>query len=116
MLGVGRWALMANEPHLRVSNPPPKPLLIWDGECHFCRRWIERWREITRGEIEFATYQETAHEFPDISREQFHRAIAFIDKEGKVFFAVEALYHSFRYPSSRQSIQRSSTPSPRSAP
>jgi predicted DCC family thiol-disulfide oxidoreductase YuxK len=102
MLGVGRWALMANEPHLRVSNPPPKPLLIWDGECHFCRRWIERWREITRGEIEFATYQETAHEFPEISREQFHRAIAFIDKEGTVFFAAEAVYRSLRYRSSRK--------------
>jgi hypothetical protein len=33
--------------HVRVSNPPPKPLMIWDGECHFCKRWIERWREIT---------------------------------------------------------------------
>src|ERR1700730_1578245 len=19
----------------RVANPPPKPLMIWDGECHF---------------------------------------------------------------------------------
>ena len=20
---------------------PPKPLMIWDGECHFCKRWID---------------------------------------------------------------------------
>src|ERR1700736_1960720 len=102
MLGVGRWALMANDPHPRVSNPPPKPLLIWDGECHFCRRWIERWREITRGKIEFATYQEPAHELPEISREQFHHAIAFIDKEGKVFFAAKAVYRSLRCRFSRK--------------
>src|SRR5436190_1413005 len=42
---------MTNESHLRVANPPHKPLMIWDGECHFCKRWIERWREITAGEV-----------------------------------------------------------------
>src|SRR5438093_9569292 len=56
---------------LRVSNPPSKPLMIWDGECHFCRRWIERWREITAGEVEYAPYQEIAVRFPEIPREQF---------------------------------------------
>src|SRR6202011_1998464 len=70
--------------------------------CHFCRRWIERWREITRGKIEFATYQEPAHELPEISREQFHHAIAFIDKEGKVFFAAKAVYRSLRCRFSRK--------------
>ena len=42
--------------------------MIWDGECHFCRRWIERWREITAGEVEYATYQEIADRFPEIPR------------------------------------------------
>jgi predicted DCC family thiol-disulfide oxidoreductase YuxK len=93
---------MANEPQLRVSNPPPKPFLIWDGECHFCRRWIERWREMARGEIEFPIYQEIAHEFPEIAYEQFQRAIAFIDKEGNVSFAAKAVYRSLRYRSSRK--------------
>ena len=54
---------------LRVSNPPPEPLMIWDGECHFCRHWIERWREITTGEVEYAPCQEIADRFPEIPRE-----------------------------------------------
>ena len=69
----------------RVSNPPPKPLLIWDGECHFCRRWIERWRVITGGEVEYAPYQEIAERFPEIPREQFQRSVVYIDKNGQVF-------------------------------
>jgi len=89
--------LMTNESRFRVSNPPPKPLLIWDGECHFCRRWIERWREITRGEIDYATYQETADKFPEIPRGQFQRALAFINEKGKVFFAAEAVYQSLQH-------------------
>src|SRR5438309_5542457 len=80
----------------RVSNPPPKPLMIWDGECHFCRRWIERWRVITAGEVEYAPYQEIAERFPEIPREQFQRSVVYIDKTGQVFVAAEAVYQSLR--------------------
>ena len=79
---------------LRVSNPPTKPLMIWDGECHFCRHWIERWREITAGEVEYAPYQEIADRFPEIPREQFQRSVVYIDKTGQVFVAAEAVYRS----------------------
>src|SRR5213592_2865752 len=87
---------------MRVANPPSKPLLIWDGECHFCRRWIERWREITGGEVEYATYQEAADRFPEIPLEQFQRAVAFIEPDGKTFFAAEAVYRSLACRSSRK--------------
>ncbi len=87
---------------VRVSNPPPKPLMVWDGECHFCRRWIERWREITSGEVEYVTYQEAANRFPEIPVEQFKRAVAFIEPDGKAFFAAEAVFCSLRYRSSRR--------------
>src|SRR5439155_25604862 len=56
---------------LHVSNPPPKPLMIWDGDCHFCRRWIERWREITRDEVDYEISQKVGDRFPEIPREQF---------------------------------------------
>ena len=81
---------------LRVSNPPPKPLLIWDGECHFCRRWIERWRVITGPEIDYEPYQEVAERFPDIPREQFQRSVVYIDRNGQVFVAAAAVYRSLR--------------------
>ncbi len=88
--------------HFRVSNPPAKPLMIWDGECHFCKRWIERWREITAGDVDYVTYQEAAGRFPEIPVEQFKRAVAFIETDGKAFFAAEAVYHSLRCRSSRK--------------
>ena len=87
---------------LRVSNPPPKPLLIWDGDCHFCRLWIERWRVITAGAVEYETYQEAAARFPEIAREQFQRSVVYIDSEGQVFVAAEAVYRSLRCRSSRK--------------
>src|SRR6266513_2688792 len=88
--------------HLRVSNPPPKPLMIWDGECHFCKRWIERWRQITAGKVDYATYQEAAERFPEIPIEHFKHAVTFIEADGEAFFAAEAVYRSLRYLSSRK--------------
>src|SRR5260370_8159185 len=87
---------------LRVADPPAGALMIWDGECHFCRRWIERWREITAGQIDYATYQEAAGRFPEIPLEQFKRGIAFIEPDGKTFFAAEAVYRSLVCRSSRK--------------
>src|SRR6184192_2003801 len=88
--------------HLCISNPPPKPLMIWDGECHFCKRWIERWREITGGKVDYATYQDAAHRFPEIPVEQFTRAVALIEPTGEAFLAAEAVYRSLGYRSSRK--------------
>src|SRR6266536_1945461 len=76
--------------------------MIWDGECHFCKRWIERWREITAGEVDYVTYQEAADRFPEIPVEQFKRAVAFIEPDGKTFFAAEAVYRSLRCLGSRK--------------
>jgi len=92
---------MADKP-LRVANPPSKPLLIWDGECHFCMRWIERWRVMTAGKIGYVTYQEVADQFPEIPRGEFERAMTFIEPDGKTFFAAEAVYRSLQYRSSRK--------------
>src|SRR5215467_9908123 len=93
---------MPNKSPPQVSNPPPKPLLIWDGECDFCRLWIERWREITAGKVDYATYQEAAKRFPELPVDQFRRAMVFIKPDGAVFVAADAVYRSLAYRHSRR--------------
>src|SRR5437868_3895468 len=89
--GLGGIFVMA---HNCVSNPPSKPLLIFDGDCHFCRRWIERWRELTRGAIEYAPFQEVADRFPEIPREHFEQAVHFVGTDGSVYRGAEAVFRS----------------------
>src|SRR5881409_2141010 len=93
---------MTDERRQRVANPPTKPLLVWDGECHFCKLWIERWREITAGKVDYATYEQATHQFPEIPRDEFSRAMAFIEPDGEAFLAAEAVYRSLGYRSSRK--------------
>ncbi|HKP92959.1 MAG TPA: lipase maturation factor family protein [Chthoniobacterales bacterium] len=81
-------------PRLSVSKPPEKPLLLFDGDCRFCRRWIERWRAMTRGAIDYAPYQEAGSRFPEIPPENFAEAIHFVDSDGRVYRGAEAVFRS----------------------
>jgi predicted DCC family thiol-disulfide oxidoreductase YuxK len=81
-------------PHISVRDVPAKPLVIFDGDCNFCRRWVERWREMTRGAVDYAPFQEAAARFPEIPREDFAQALHFIDKDGTVYRGAEAVFRS----------------------
>ena len=82
---------------LRVAHPPLKPLMIWDGDCDFCRHWIERWRVETRGTVEYATSQSVADRFPEIPSEVFQRAVVLVDPDGRVRIAAEAVTRSLAH-------------------
>ena len=72
----------------------PRPLLVFDGDCGFCRAWIERWRRTIGDRLEVAPYQEVADRFPDIPRERFARAVQLVLPDGSHFEAAEAVYRS----------------------
>jgi predicted DCC family thiol-disulfide oxidoreductase YuxK len=74
-----------------------KPLLVYDGDCSFCRVWIERWRAITLDRIEYAPFQEVAEQFPNIPRENFARAVQLILPSGEAFSAAQAVFRSLAF-------------------
>jgi len=86
--------MMSRAPHQKVSAAPSKPLVVFDGDCNFCRRWVERWREMTRGAVDYAPFQEAAARFPEIPRENFAQALHFIEKDGTVYRGAEAVFRS----------------------
>lgn len=71
------------------------PVLIYDGECGFCRRWVHRWRRMTGGGIDYVTFQDEqiAHRFPDLPGEQLQRAVHLVRNDGRVFSGAEAIFH-----------------------
>ena len=73
---------------------PSKPLLIFDGDCGFCRRWIERWRGITGDLVEYAPYQEAGGRFPQIPEKNFRDAVQLVEPDGKIYSAAEAVFRS----------------------
>ena len=93
---------MSPSPHRSVRDAPPKPLLIFDGDCHFCRLWIERWRDLTAGAVEYAPFQEVAKLFPEIPHEDFEHAVQFIETDGTVFSAADAVIRSLDHKRGRK--------------
>jgi predicted DCC family thiol-disulfide oxidoreductase YuxK len=85
---------MSDATERRVRDAPAKPLLLFDGNCHFCRRWIERWREMTGAAVEYAPFQEAAERFPEIPRESFEEAVHFIATDGRVSRGAAAVFRS----------------------
>ncbi|HVF72454.1 MAG TPA: lipase maturation factor family protein [Chthoniobacterales bacterium] len=79
---------------MSVANPPPRPLVLFDGDCRFCRRWIERWRLRTGDSVEYVPFQEVAERFPEIAREDLKRALHFIERDGTVYRGAEAVFRS----------------------
>ncbi len=71
-----------------------RPLLVFDGDCAFCRASIERWRAAVGAQIDFAPYQEIAARFPQIEAEEAPRAIHFIDAERRASRGAEALFRA----------------------
>jgi lipase maturation factor 1 len=93
---------MPNESWLRVQNPPPKPFLIWDGECHFCRRWIERWKEVTGNAVDYEKSQNIGERFPEIPRDEFERSVILVETDGEVYSGAQAVFRSLRCRSSKR--------------
>ena len=77
---------------LRVAAPPPKPLMIYDGDCDFCSFWIRRWRRTTGDAVDYLPAQDPqiAARFPEIPREHVNTAVQLIETDGAVHSGAEA--------------------------
>lgn len=89
-------ARTGQEAGLRVARPPERPLLIYDGDCGFCRFWVERWRHWTGGRFEVAPFQDSTlrDRFPEVGVERCERAVQLIEPDGRVTAAAEAAFQS----------------------
>lgn len=83
----------------KTDFPPSKekPVMLWDGECGFCRYWTVRWEKMTGSKVEYHPYQEVASEIKDIDVIHFKRASRLIEPSGLVFSGPRSAYRTFTY-------------------
>jgi predicted DCC family thiol-disulfide oxidoreductase YuxK len=76
------------------DHSPPrfeKPLMIYDGDCGFCGKWIGRWRGMTGDLVEYLPSAEAARFFPEIPPSEFERAVQLIRSDGSRCSGAEAV-------------------------
>jgi predicted DCC family thiol-disulfide oxidoreductase YuxK len=81
---------------LRVSNLPPKPLVLFDGDCGFCRQWVGRWKALTADQVLYEPYQKASDRFPEIDPQRFTRSLQLIETDGLVSQGAEAVFKSLQ--------------------
>lgn len=74
-----------------------KPLLVYDGDCGFCRFWVDYGQKLTKDQIDYAPFQEVAGNFPEITRERFQQSVQLIQPSGSVTSAAEAVFRVLSY-------------------
>jgi predicted DCC family thiol-disulfide oxidoreductase YuxK len=79
---------------MRVPNPPARPLLVFDGDCGFCRTWVARWRQTVGEHVDYEPFQTAFVRFPTIARSSFRRAAQLIAPDGEVFAGAEAVFRT----------------------
>ena len=67
------------------------PLLIYDGDCRFCRIWVDYWRQLTGDLVSYVPYQQAADLFPQIPLQEFERAVQLMLPDGRVFSGADAV-------------------------
>jgi len=74
-----------------------RPLLIWDGNCGFCKYWIIQWKKMTGEKIAYSTYQEAGRQFEAIPTREFKKAVFLIEPSGNAYRGMGAAFRTFTY-------------------
>jgi predicted DCC family thiol-disulfide oxidoreductase YuxK len=75
---------------MMVQNIPSKPVFLFDGDCGFCKGWVDRWRATVGDAVEFGPAPD--ERFPEIDPATYQRASVFVDHDGKVSTGCEAVF------------------------
>src|SRR5687767_7266003 len=73
-----------------------KALLLWDGDCGFCRRWVERWKGLSQGQVDSEPYQLRGHEFKEIDPQQFKKSVVLVYPDGRHVVAAQAAFEALQ--------------------
>jgi len=74
-----------------------RPLLLFDGDCGFCRFWVARWRAAVRDQVDFAPAQQETFRFPQITEQAWTRSVQLVMPEGTVYGGAEAVIRTLAY-------------------
>jgi len=69
-----------------------RPLVIFDGQCGFCRIWIEYWKQLTGDRVDYAPSQEVGPQYPQIAAEAFSQSVQLAMPEGEIVSGARAVF------------------------
>lgn len=72
-------------------------VMLYDGECAFCRGWVARWRSVTGAGVRYAPYQEEGWHYPQVTERQCEEAVQLLLPDGAVFSGAHAVFKALAF-------------------
>ena len=72
----------------------PRLVLIYDGNCGFCRIWLEYWKQLTGDRVEYVASQDVKERFPQIPGEAYAESVQLVRPDGSVASGARAVFES----------------------
>lgn len=80
-----------------MTHAREKGLLLYDGDCGFCRRWIEWLQDKTADCVDYRPFQERGDAPAELKTKDLEESIHFIDIDGTVSRGAEAFFQVMSY-------------------
>ncbi|MBI2711593.1 MAG: lipase maturation factor family protein [Bdellovibrio sp.] len=74
-----------------------KPLLIYDGNCGFCKKWIALWMQWSGDRVDYAPSQSAAQDFPEIPAEYYDQSVILVLPSGQYLRGAHAVLAALAY-------------------
>ncbi len=84
----------ANGRNCKGVNPAgsDRPVLVWDGDCGFCRRAVEWLRTRAPDEVHFVPYQQISGDVDAVGRSEFEASVFLFRPSGEWSRGAEAIF------------------------
>ena len=78
-------------------TPDRKPTVLFDGDCGFCRGWIDSWQDKVGEQVVFKPYQEAVDEFAAVSKAEAKASLQLIEPDASVYSGAAAVFKMLTY-------------------
>ena len=75
-----------------MNDSLDRPVLGFDGDCAFCRAWVEYWQRLTGEQVLYTPYQEIDNRFPSLPQKDFASAVTLFLATGEVRSGAHAVF------------------------
>lgn len=75
-----------------VVDPTARATVIYDGDCGFCQRNVDRWQRQHGERVEFIPSQMLGERFPDVPRGRFDETVFLVEPDGTIRQGADAVY------------------------
>jgi predicted DCC family thiol-disulfide oxidoreductase YuxK len=81
-----------------TTGDQQQAVLIFDGDCGFCRRWIARWRQMTGDQVEYIASQAPVvpQRYPDIPAEWYKEGVVLVEPGCQPIRCAEAVLRTLQ--------------------